>query len=132
MAGSAFARLGLAAISGSAAQSWSEVQAGYRQLLFGTGAAPREHGGGIALGQFQRVLMAGGKLPLATVLRCRVRYFTDGAVLGSQAFVATQLARYRKRAGPCSHTAPRPLPNVTDWGDLATLRKLRGPVFTCW
>ena len=26
-------------------------------------------------------------LPRATVLRCRVRYFTDGAVLGSREFV---------------------------------------------
>jgi REP element-mobilizing transposase RayT len=128
VAGSEIAQRGLAAVFGAHEQSWSEVQAGYRQMLFGTAAAPREHGGAITPEEFQRVLKAGGKLPLATVLRCRVRYFTDGAVLGSQAFVAMQLARYRKRAGPCAHTTPRPLPDLTDWGDLATLRKLRGPV----
>jgi REP element-mobilizing transposase RayT len=129
VAGSEIARLGLAAIFGSAAQSWPEVQAGYRLRLFGTAAGPREHGGTIALEELQQVLKTGGQLPLATVLRCRVRYFTDGAVLGSQAFVAMQLARYRKRAGPIDCTTPQPLPNLTDWGDLATLRKLRGPVF---
>jgi putative transposase len=45
--GSAIARKGLAAIFGSTAQSWPEVQAGYRQRLFGTGAESREHGGTI-------------------------------------------------------------------------------------
>jgi REP element-mobilizing transposase RayT len=129
VAGSKIARHGLAAIFGSTTQSWPKVQAGYRQRLFGTGAGSREHGRVISPEEFQRVIAAGGKLPLATVLRCRVRYFSDGAVLGSLAFVATQLARYRKRAGPCAHTAPRPLPGLTDWGDLATMRKLRGPVF---
>jgi REP element-mobilizing transposase RayT len=129
VAGSAIAQRGLAAAFGTTTQSWPEVHARYRLLLFGTGAGSREHGRVISPEEFQQVIAAGGKLPLATVLRCRVRYFTDGAVLGSQAFVATQLARYRKRAGPCAHTAPRPLPGLTDWGDLATMRKLRGPVF---
>jgi REP element-mobilizing transposase RayT len=130
VAGSEPARRGLAAIFGPTTQSWPEVQAGYRQRLFGTAAGPREHGGTIALEELQRVLKTGGQLPLTTVLRCRVRYFTDGAVLGSQAFVAAQLARYRRKAGPCERTAPRLLPNITDWGDLATMRKLRGPAFT--
>jgi hypothetical protein len=40
-------------------------------------------------------------LPRATVLRCRVRYFTDGAILGSEEFVrgyvgAWQLEKGRK------------------------------------
>jgi hypothetical protein len=28
-----------------------------------------------------------GEIPLGKMLRCRVRYFTDGAVIGSKAFV---------------------------------------------
>ena len=67
----------------------------------------------------------GGNLPLATVLRCRIRHFTDGAVLGSQAYVETQLAAYRHRTGRRKRTAPWPLPPLTDWGDLATMRGLR-------
>jgi hypothetical protein len=130
VAGSAIAQRGLAAVFGTPTQSWPEVHAGYRQLLFGTAAGAREHGRVVSPEEFQKVIEVGGQLPLATVLRCRVRYFTDGAVLGSQAFVATQLARYRQRNGPCKRTAPRPLPNLTDWGDLATMRKLRGPAFT--
>lgn len=36
-------------------------------------------------------------LGLASMLRCRVRYFTDGAVIGSQAFVNEMFARARER-----------------------------------
>jgi len=70
-----------------------------------------------------------GVLPKAAVLRCRVRYFTDGAVLGSREFVeryvgAWQLQRERKRP-----PTPRPLRGA-DWGDLAVIRGLRSRVFS--
>jgi len=70
-----------------------------------------------------------GVLPKAAVLRCRVRYFTDGAVLGSREFVeryveAWQLQRERKRP-----PTPRPLQGA-DWGDLAVIRGLRSQVFS--
>ena len=104
---------------------WSTAQSGYREVLFGTGAFQKPGQGAIPLEQFKQVLKSGGKLPLATVLRCRVRYFTDGAVLGTKAFVETHLAAYRQKTGRRQRTAPRPLPAVTDWGELATLRGLR-------
>ena len=67
-------------------------------------------------------------LPKATVLRCRVRYFTDGAILGSKEFVrgyagAWQLAKGRKYP---------PKLNVlrgADWQGLATIQGLRKQVF---
>ena len=40
---------------------------------------------------FPLVCREKGRLPLATVLRCRIRYFTDGMVLGSASFVQEQL-----------------------------------------
>jgi hypothetical protein len=36
-------------------------------------------------------------LKLAAMLRCRVRYFTDGAVIGSRAFVNEAFAAARER-----------------------------------
>ena len=36
-------------------------------------------------------------LKLAAMLRCRVRYFTDGAVIGSKAFVNEAFAAARER-----------------------------------
>jgi REP element-mobilizing transposase RayT len=123
VAGGEHARRGIMAVPGLT--DWNEAQAAYRQGLFGTGAAIREHKHAITHEVCQRVMHEGGKLPLVDVLRCRVRYFSDGAVLGSQAFVATHLARYRQRTGRRERTAPHVLPAFTDWGDLATLRGLR-------
>jgi hypothetical protein len=44
-----------------------------------------------------------GQLPKAAILRCRVRYFTDGAILGSAEFVRGFTAAWqveRKLKGP--------------------------------
>ena len=48
-------------------------------------------------------------VPLATVLRCRVRYFTDGAVIGSRSFVDEAFAAGRWRFGPRRRTGARTL-----------------------
>ena len=123
VAGNEPARRGIMIVLGIT--GWPETQAAYRQMLFGTGAETRERKQAISHEDFKRVMREGGKLPLADVLRCRVRYFSDGAVLGSQAFVATHLARYRQRTGRRERSAPRVLPAVTDWGDLSTMRRVR-------
>ncbi|MEX1114619.1 MAG: hypothetical protein WEB53_05185, partial [Akkermansiaceae bacterium] len=39
-------------------------------------------------------------LGIARMLRCRVRYFTDGAVIGSKEFVNEAFANARERFGP--------------------------------
>ena len=107
---------------------WAGTQGAYRQLLFGAGVGPREKGGGISIEAFKRVMAEGGQLPLADALRCRIRYFSDGAVLGGRAFVETQLVAYRAKTGRCERTGPRALPPIADWGELTVLRKIRGPV----
>ena len=127
VAGKAAAQAGIRAVIGG--NDWDEVQSQYRQLLFSTGAGPREGAKSVTRDDLERVIAEGGKLPMATVLRCRVRYFTDGAVLGTRAFVEMQLARYREKTGRLSHRSPQDLPPATDWGDLATLRALRGSGF---
>jgi REP element-mobilizing transposase RayT len=69
-----------------------------------------------------------GCLPKSTILRCRVRYFTDGAILGSAEFVrgfsgAWQMERQRKYPPKIN-----PLKGA-DWGDLAVIQGLRNKVF---
>lgn len=126
VAGNSSAQGGLSQLFDEAQRRrWSTIQGGYRQMLFGTAAGPREQGHTIAFEDVQRVVQEGGRLPLATVLRCRVRHFSDGAVLGSKAFVADQLVHYRRATGRRARTAPRELPGIADWGDLTTLRGLR-------
>lgn len=127
VAGVARARAGLA--SWHSGPDWPTVQADYRTALFGLATGPREHGAAIAPKALAQVLAQGGRLPLATVLRCRVRYFNDGAVLGSRAFVALHLAAYGARTGRRQGMDVRPLPPIADWGDLATLRGLRRRAF---
>jgi hypothetical protein len=128
VAGHKPARAGLQAIHGPNT-TWADAHAAHREALFGTGSTTKQHAQAITPAAFEKVLKQKGRLPLATVLRCRLRYFTDGAVLGSQAFVETHLAHYRRRHGARERTAPRPLAPITDWGGLTSLRGLRNNVF---
>ena len=122
VAGNTTAQTGLLSIIGG---RWPEAHATYRQWLFGTAAEARESGGVIDAALLEKVIAEGGRLPLSTVLRCRIRYFTDGAVLGSRAFVELHLNAYRTVTGRRQRTAVRPIPSVADWGSpLATLRAL--------
>jgi REP element-mobilizing transposase RayT len=61
----------------------------YREVIFGKGATVRrERDGMIDWERAQKVLASGGRVGRIEYLRCRTRYFTDGVVLGSRAFVA--------------------------------------------
>ena len=80
-----------------------EALATYRQLLFGKGAAPGVGREKIDEKRFQQTMAEQGKLPAWTLLRCRVRYFTEGAILGSNEFVrsyAKEWQRSRKQKFP--------------------------------
>ena len=122
VAGHKAARAGLCQLHGG---DWRRAHACHRTGIFGTGAAPRSSGATIDPAKFNEVLRQKGQLPLSDVLRCRVRYFTDAAVLGSRVFVETQLAAYRKLHGARERTAARSLAPITDWGGLVALRGLR-------
>jgi hypothetical protein len=60
----------------------------------------------------------GGRLPLAVMLRLRVRYLTDGAVIGSKEFV-------EKITGSGGDKKPGKPMRFGEWGGLHTLRNLR-------
>jgi len=127
VAGNATAQAGLLSILGG---TRPEALATYRQWLFGTAVEARESDAPINAALLEKVIAEGGRLPLSTVLRCRIRYFTDGAVLGSKAFVESHLSAYRIITGRRKRTAVRPIPPVAEWGlPLATLRALRQHAF---
>jgi len=97
----------------------------HRELLFAKGADDASIGREAAVRVLEK---EGGRLPKAAVLRCRVRYFTDGAILGSRAFVEDFAETWQRERG----RKRRPVPNAlrgADWGDLATIRGLRSGVF---
>ena len=69
-----------------------------------------------------------GMLPRGAALRCRVRYFSDGAILGSAEFVRGFVEQVK------SEKERKRLPKVhpmrgSDWGGLAVIRGLRTQVF---
>jgi putative transposase len=131
VAGGELARAGLRhALGGETLPDWEKAQADYRLTLFGTGSAARPGEGTVSPEELAKVVKAKGRLPVSTVLRCRIRHFTDGAVIGGQLFVAGHLAEYRARTGRRQNSAPKPLPALANWGaDLVTLRGLRRDAF---
>ena len=97
-------------------------------VLFGKGIdLGGDRNRGLPPDEVNAVLKEKGHLPVSVALRCRVTYFTDGAVLGSQEFVAnwireTNLVQVRKRV-----RKPR-IMEGSDWGGLAVLRSIRRPI----
>ena len=61
------------------------------------------------------------------LLRCRVRYFTDGAVLGSNDFVQDQFEIFRGYLSERLKSGPRRM-RGGDWGGLTVLRDLQKDV----
>lgn len=130
VAGSKPARRGLIQlVEGGRHHGWNWAQEAYRETLFGRGAAPKQRGAKLDNAAMQKVIKAKSQIPLHEVLRCRVRYFSDGAVLGGHAFVQEHLGTYQKLTGRRSRTTPCPIPCVTNWGELSTLRGLRRSAF---
>jgi putative transposase len=48
----------------------------------------------------ERELQRDGEIPFGKMLRCRVRYFTDGAMIGSKQFVNEAFESARERFRP--------------------------------
>jgi len=98
--------------------------AGYRQSLFGIGAAPKEGKAGIDPAAAARVIdKEGGKLSMPQVLRRRCRYLSDSLVIGSRSFISETLQPFeslRKRP-----IRPQPIMEGGDWEGLSIFPKMR-------
>jgi REP element-mobilizing transposase RayT len=110
--------------------SWARVQCLYRKHLYVQGkkktseSQTRSPAKGFDAEQVKEVLVAGGELPLSCLLRCRIRYFSDGLVLGSQMFVEDIFDQYRDQFGLKRKTGARPMKHG-HWNGLCTMRNLR-------
>ncbi len=107
---------------------WRWAGPGYREHLHVQGER-REGRAGVSAERVKAVLEAGGRLSAGELLRCRVRYFSDGVVLGSREFVEGVFASHRDWFGAKRKTGARPLRQTT-LGDLYTARDLRQQVIT--
>jgi len=101
----------------------------YRMTLFGIGAVV-SHASRKTMSdeRVRSVIAKGGKLPLATILRCRVRYMTDGAVLGSEEFVSAYFEKQRESFGIRRKKSFYKM-RGSDWNGMVVLRGLRSEVF---
>jgi REP-associated tyrosine transposase len=123
---SAHAKLGLREVLGLVGDtSWKDVSREYRKLLFQTGTAASKAGALVDPKIAHKVVQKDkGEIPLSDLLRCRVRYFTDGGILGSRAFVQEQFARCRKLAVPLTADRGHRLKVIAD-EQIWALRDLR-------
>lgn len=83
---------------------WRDAGPAYRSMLCQTGP------------------LADEKMSAGVSLRCRVRYFTRGAVLGSREFVNEAFERHRSHFGPKRKTGARKMRG--DWGGLCAARQV--------
>ncbi|MBN8249296.1 MAG: transposase [Verrucomicrobia bacterium] len=139
-AGDATAREAIASVIALAqrrpevAQDPVEALATYRMWLFGQGEEREGTAldGGSARKGFSReavlaVLAARGKVSLPEYLQLRVRYFADGAVLGTRQYVDGVFQALRARWGPSRTDGARPMLGLA--GDWCVLRELRKQIF---
>ncbi|PTX94435.1 transposase [Opitutus sp. ER46] len=120
------ARQGLQAVVGG---NWEQAQCSYRLLLFTSGGAAREGRASLPVKQVRAAVEAGGKLSLPDVLRCRIRYFSEGVVLGGREFVDEHVAAYRTKHSLTHRVKRHDLPDP-GWGEIAGLRPLRGALLS--
>ncbi|MFU8847238.1 MAG: transposase [Opitutales bacterium] len=100
----------------------------HRELIFGKRAAES----GLSEMSRQKALQVleqeEALLPKTTVLRCRVRYFTDGAILGSQVFVRGFAGVWQMEKRGKYPLKPKLLRGA-EWQGLAIIQGLRKQVF---
>ena len=109
LAGDEEAQKGICAVFGEN-RSWNMVRGMYGQRI----AVGTEEGGGIE-----------GERMLA---KRRVRYFVDGVIMGSAAFVEVMFQKRRELFCASRKTAARKMRGA-DWGGLCTVRDFRKAVF---
>jgi len=122
--GNGLARKGLGSIYGWG--DWERVGREYRQvLLVSSGSAGSAGKVVLEAEEIRRELKRKGELKLRQVLRLRVRYFSDGVVLGSRNYVNEVFREFRDRFGARRRDGARPMRGLEALGELATMRDLK-------
>lgn len=105
--------------------NWEEAAAQYRIYVMKRGhVAVAGKKGKVSREQLLEVLGKGGHLPRCELIRLRLRYFSEGLVLGSERFVEEVFAQYRSHFGEKRRSGARA---IHGWPDsrLKVMRELR-------
>ena len=132
--GDSAARKSISAAVGSPSGSgnWLATAREHRRLLYSKGAssAPEKQTSAarIPTAAWRREMERGAELPISSALRCKVRYFVDGAVIGKRSYILHLVNRVGEGDGSRRHACPGKM-RGSHWGGLTVLRKLRGNLF---
>ena len=119
---------------GKPVDGWQKAGAAeaYRCILYASGREMKDAQNekvvkrGVSVESARAVLAERGKLSPAELVRLRVRYFSDGAVLGSKAFVEGIFEAQRERFSPKTKQGAKRITESET--PFYTLRRLRvGP-----
>ena len=122
--GDPVARKGLAAALGGfkPGATWRDVGPRYRKVLFGIGEENSSRVG-LSRDEVAKVWKAGGRLTLAQLLRCRLRYFSEGMAIGTAGFVEAFFQSARSAFSVTRKTGARRMKGG-DWEGLRVARAL--------
>ena len=111
--------------------SCEEISREYRQYLFIKGATGTEkRPPAIELAEAQKVVeQEKGELSLAEQLHCKIRYFSDGVILGSHAFVEFYCQQLKKKLGYKRKSGPVAAIKILGQTTLWVFRELRARAF---
>jgi|AP86_3_1055499.scaffolds.fasta_scaffold00275_4 REP element-mobilizing transposase RayT len=123
MGGDERCRRGIMAVTGI--RDWEKASATYRLYLMERGQI-QVHGkkGSVTRELRLETLEREGHLPLGELLRLRVRYFSDGLVLGSELFVEEVFELHRSHFGEKRKSGARPIRGMPHQS-LNVIRDLR-------
>jgi hypothetical protein len=131
VSGSRRAQRGLSKVTAKPVDGWENAGGAeaYRCLLFSTGVEVKDAQNekvvrqGVTADEARQVLKEKGKLSSAELVRLRVRYFSDGLVLGSKEFVESVFTENRNKFGPKRKDGARKMSESS--GAMFSLRRLR-------
>ncbi len=117
VAGGERAQEGIRCLMSRKPESWRIVQAEYRRLLYGTGEETSVRQG-FRRDEVSEVDAKQGEIPDGTSLRRRVRYLSEGVIVGSRSFIDGWLTENRWRFGERSLHAgsQKRLPDIAGLG----------------
>jgi hypothetical protein len=131
LSGSRRAQRAMSKVTAKPVDGWESAGGAeaYRKLLFSHAVEVRSVDKsevvrrGVTAEEAQKVRQAHGKLSAAELVRQRVRYFSDGLVIGGKEFVESMFGQHREKFGPRRKDGARKITESA--GGLFALRRLR-------
>lgn len=127
LAGDREARAGICAVTGF--HQWAKASAAYRIFMIREGVKSGRGRHRVSRELLMKTLEAEGRLPVADLLRLRLRFFSDGLAVGCEGFLKKVVAGVRNGLPSNRLDDLQALPGG-DWKSLKALQRFRNPVIS--